>query len=194
MIIKKTIILIGLLTLFVSCEKDKKNSYTNKNIGWTIDIPKNWNVISKRNSEITKKKALDLINKEIEQKIDASGLITLLSFQKNQINAFQSGLKTLDPVYQKLWKEYNIGLKEQVYKLYKSQGYKINVSEMTTIKIDGINFYTYEFKIRNDNVNFNQLIYSGLINNIVLAVNINYNNESDKKEMLDSWLNSKFEK
>lgn len=32
------------------------------------------------------------------------------------------------------------------------------------------------------------------MNGLDFGVNINYNNESDKKEMLEVWLNSKFQK
>ena len=69
-------------------------------------------------------------------------------------------------------------------------------TETKIIEIDGLEFHTYEFTIYSPegDIILNQIMYSRLINGLDFGVNINNNNESDKKEMLDVWLNSKFNK
>ena len=92
------------------------------------------------------------------------------------------------------WKEINAALKELMYSTYVERGIKTDSSTTETIKIDGLEFTSYQMTIYSPegDVIINQIMYSRLINGLDFGVNINYNNESDKKEMLDAWLNSKF--
>lgn len=202
--IKLTILLF--LTVLFSCKTDPnkqidegkitENTYHSEKIGWTMEIPKGWNITHKSDLDKRTKKGLDAISETAGAEIDASELKQLLNFQKNQFNIFQSTSEPFEVEYEGEWKENNAGLKELVYSTYVERGIRTDSTETKTIKIDGLEFQSYEFTIYSPNgdVILNQIMYSRLINGLVFGVNINYNNETDKQEMLDAWLNSRFKK
>lgn len=176
--------------------KFENDIYSSKEIGWTINIPKNWKIISKEQNKEYEKIGLDAMEKIADGEIDISGLKNLIGFQKNQFNMFQSTSEPFELEYQGEWEENNDELKDLIYNTYENQGIKVDSTTTKIIKVDGLDFQTYEFTIYSPkgNLILNQLMYSRLINGLDFGVNINYNNESDKNEMLNSWLNSKFRK
>ncbi len=205
--IRYTTILLGILISITSCGQIDPNKqidegnvendvYSSKEIGWTIDIPNNWKIISREQNEEFQKKGLNAIENIVDGEIDASGLKNLIGFQKNLFNIFQSTSELFELEYEGEWEENNAGLKELIYITYLDQGTKVDSTATKIIKIDGLDFHTYEFTIYGPkgDVILNQLMYNQLINGFDFGVNINYNNESDKKEILDAWLNSKFRK
>lgn len=204
--INKGIIYILLLSMF-SCGqidpnkqidegKIENHSYSSKEIGWTINIPENWTVTSREQNEKYEKKGLDAMEELVEGEIDISGLKNLIGFQKNRFNIFQSTSEPFKLEYEGEWEETNNGVKELIYNTYLQQGIRVDSTATEIIKIDGLDFHSYEFIVYgpNNDVILNQLMYSRLINGFDFAANINYNNDSDKKEMLNAWMNSKFKK
>ncbi len=201
---KLTILLFS--TVLFSCKTDPnkqidegkitENIYHSEEIGWTMEIPKGWHVTHKSDLDKRTKKGLDAIGETAGIEIDASGLKQLLNFQKNQFNIFQSTSEPFEEEYEGEWEENNIGLKELIYRTYLEKGIRADSTETRTIKIDGLEFKSSEFTIYSPKgeVVLNQILYSRLINGLDFGVNINYNNESDKKEMLEAWSNSKFKK
>lgn len=205
--IRRIIMFFGIVILFTSCEKIdpnkqidegefKNNIYSSKEIGWTIKIPEKWKIISRKQNEANEKRGLEAINKTIEGEIDASKLKNLIGFKKNRFNLFQSTSEPFKLEYEGEWEGNNIEIKKMLYRTYLSQGIKADSTITKIINIDGFDFYSYEFTIRSPkgDVILRQLMYSRLINGFDFGVNINYNNESDKKEMLNVWLNSTFKK
>ncbi|MBD3864671.1 hypothetical protein [Olleya marilimosa] len=200
------ILTILTFTLFISCKTDPnkqidegkitENKYHSKEIGWTMEIPKGWNVTHKSVLDERTEKGLDAINETAGIEYDASGLKQLLNFQKNKFNIFQSTSEPFELEYEGEWEENNAGLKELIYNTYLQRGMKTDSTETKTIEIDGLKFQSYEFTIYSPkgDVILNQIMYSRFINGLDFGVSINYNNESDKKEMLDVWLSSKFKK
>jgi hypothetical protein len=161
-----------------------------------MEIPKNWDVTHKSILDKRLEKGLDAITETAGNEFDVSGLKKLLNFQKNQFNIFQSTSEPFQAEYEGEWEENNAGLKELIYNTYVQKGIKTDSTETKIAKIDGLEFQSYKFTIYNPkgDVILNQIMYSRLINGFDFGVNINYNNESDKKEMLEAWLNSKFQK
>ena len=202
--IKLTILLF--LTVLMSCKTDPneqidegkitENTYHSKEIGWTMDIPKGWKVTHKSVLDERTEKGLDALSETVGFEYDASQLKQLLNFQKNQFNIFQSTSEPFEVEYEGEWEENNHGLKDLLYNTYLEKGIKTDSTETKTVTIDGLEFISYGFTIysKKGDVILNQIMYSRLINGMDFGVNINYNNESDKKEMLEAWLNSKFRK
>ena len=201
----KLTFLLCLIVLF-SCKTDPnkqidegkitKNSYHSEEIGWTMEIPKGWYVTNKSALDKRTKKGLDAISETAGIEYDASSLKQLLNFQKNQFNIFHSTSETFEEEYEGEWNVNNAGIKELVYNTFMERGIRTDSTETKTIKIDGLEFQSYGFTIYSPkgDVILNQIMYSRLINGLDFGVNINYNNETYKQEMLDSWLNSKFKK
>lgn len=200
-------ICFGILVALISCGQIDPNKqidegtfkndvYSSQELGWTIEIPSNWDIISRAQTDAYEEKGREAFEKTLEGDIDFSDLKNLIGFQKNKFNIFQSTSEPITLEDQEQWEENNAGLKELIYITYENEGIKVDSTETTLEKVDGLNFHTYEFTIYSPNgdVILNQLLYSRLINGLDFGVNINYNNEADKKEMLNSWLNSTFRK
>ncbi|WP_033957040.1 hypothetical protein [Psychroserpens jangbogonensis] len=199
------VIFLALILSITSCKQVDPNKqidegkvendfYSSKEIGWTMNIPSNWEVTSREQNEENQKKGLDVIEDMVDGEIDISGLKNLIGFQKNVFNMFQSTSEPFELEYEGEWEENNAGLKILIYETYLQQGIKTDSTATKIVKIDDLDFHTYTFTIYSpkDEVILNQIMYSRLINGFDFGVNINYNNESDKDEMLEVWLNSKF--
>lgn len=198
---------IGLIITLTSCGqtdpnknidegKVEGNTYKSQEIGWTIEMPKGWAVIDKNKTKETNEKGLKALEETVEGEIDYSRLKNLISFQKNQFNIFQSTSEPFELEYEGEWEENNSALKEIIYTTYLNQGMKADSSATTTEKIDGMEFQKYSFTIYSPKgeVILKQIMFSRLINGFDFGVNINYNNDKDRDELLKVFRNSKFKK
>lgn len=176
--------------------KVEGNVYTSEEIGWTIEIPKGWTVIDKEKTKEINEKGLKALEETMEGEIDYSGLKNLISLQKDQFNIFQSTSEPFKLEYEGEWEENNSALKEIIYTTYLNQGMKTDSSATTIEKIDGLDFHKYSFTIYSPKgeVILKQIMFSRLINGFDFGVNINYNNEKDRDELLKVFRNSKFKK
>lgn len=201
------VIITGLAVTLASCGqfdpnknidegKVEGNIYTSEEIGWTIEMPKGWTVIDKEKTKKTNEKGLKAIEETIDGKVDYSGLKNLISFQKNQFNIFQSTSEPFKLEYEGEWKKNNAALKEIIYTTYRNQGIKTDSSATTIEKIDGLEFHKYSFTIYSPKgeVILKQIMFSRLINGFDFGVNINYNNDKYRDELLKVFRNSKFKK
>ncbi|WP_117885199.1 hypothetical protein [Aureibaculum luteum] len=203
MIIRYTKALLVILIVMTSCKKnntdkhiDDANVYNSKEIGWTITIPNDWIVTTKKQSNSDTNKGKEILENQIGSEINISGLKNLIGFQKNAFNRFQSTSQPFEIEYPGEWEENNILLKKLMYDTFTEQEMKIDTSATMVVNIDGLDFQTYEFIIYDPDGEeiIKQQMYNRLINGFDFGVNIKYNNEADKKEMLDAWINSKFKK
>ncbi|MRX70213.1 hypothetical protein SAMN06265349_101786 [Flavobacterium resistens] len=203
--ITKTI-LFFLLSIFISCgQKDpnkqidegtiKGETYKSSDIGWTIEIPKGWSVISKDHIDSQESKGKEAIEKSSGQKVDMSQLKHLISFQKNQFNLFASTSEPFKEEYPGEYQENSKKLCNMIYQTYIDNKIKTDSSSGKEI-IQGLEFNVFRTTIYapDGKVILNQIMYNRLINGFDFGVNINYNNDEDKKAMLDAFKNSKFTK
>ena len=199
------LILISLVILFVSCEKKNSNkiqksnvienqTYTNDKIGWTMKIPVDWEVIEEKKSFERDLDGLKLIESTTGDKYETSEWNNMLAFKKNEQNLFSSTAEKFDTIIHGSWKESNSKLKKIIYNTYLKQGLDADSSITKTEIIDKLRFeyYSFTFYDADKKVILNQICYSNLINGYDLGVNINYDNERDKEEILRKWRNSKF--
>lgn len=198
--------LISIILFFCSCDhvdpnkqidegKVKGTLYESKEIGWSIEIPKEWKIISKDQVEANDEKGKNAIEKSTGQQIDTKALKHLISFQKDQFNTFSS---TSEPFKEEFPGEYQQNSKfinEILYNTYTSQGIKADTASGKEI-IQGLEFNAFYAKIYGPDgkLILNQILYSRLINGYDFGVNINYNNDQDKKIMMNAFLKSKFTK
>lgn len=176
--------------------KVERNLYTSGEIGWTIEIPKGWTVVDKEEKQAANEKGKKAIEETIKEDFDFSRLKNLIGFQKNQFNIFQSTSEPFELEYEGEWEENNSELKKILFATYKNQGIKADSSTTSIEKIDGLDFHTYSFTIYSPKgvVILKQLLFSRLINGYDFGVNLNYNNDKDRDELLRVFRNSKFKK
>lgn len=134
---KNTFILItGILITLYSCGKVNpnktidegkvdQNTYTSEEIGWTIEIPKGWQVTTMEYKEQKEKKGYDAL-KEVTGDFDYDELRNLIGFQKNQFNVFQSTSEPFKLEYEGEWEDNNQLLKETMFYTYENQGIKVD--------------------------------------------------------------------
>jgi|SRR5690554_2660561 len=172
----------------------ENNFYTSEEIGWTIEIPKGWNVVDLNKQKKNNEKGLKMIEESMGSPINATGLKHLINFDKNNFNSFNSTSEPFIEEYEGEWEENNSFIKDIIYETFTNQGVKVEVSEIRTEIIDGLEFKVFTNKLFSpkDEVILTQLMYSRLINGYDFGVNINYNNEKDRDEMLRVFKASKF--
>ncbi len=202
---KLTTLFLTLITLTIfSCSPIDPNKqidegnvkgeiYESKEIGWSIEIPNSWAVTSKDKIEASDQKGKDALEKSTGLELNTKELKHLISFQKNQFNIFAS---TSEPVKEAFPGEYQSSYKtlnQLIYQTFIDQGIKADSSSGKEM-IQGLEFNTFYTTIYGPNgkVLLNQIMYSRLMNGFDFGVNINYNNEQDKKTMIDAFKKSKF--
>ena len=204
---KKTLLIFISTLTIISCKpsnpnknidegKVEGNTYTSQEIGWTIAIPDGWEVVDREKSEDMREKGTQALEETIDQEVDFSGVKTLIAFQKNQFNIFQSTSEPFKLEYEGEWEINNAAIKALIFETFVNQGIKADSSATSVETIDGLDFQTYSFTIYGPTgeVILNQILYSRLINGFDFAANINYNNEKDKETQLQAFRNSKFKK
>ncbi|MEI2675474.1 MAG: hypothetical protein V9F05_15665 [Chitinophagaceae bacterium] len=204
---KKTLLIFISTLTIISCTpsdpnknidegKVEGNTYTSQEIGWTIAIPDGWEVVDREKSEDMREKGTQALEETIDQEVDFSGVKTLIAFQKNQFNIFQSTSEPFKLEYEGEWEINNAAIKALIFETFVNQGIKADSSATSVETIDGLDFQTYSFTIYGPTceVILKQILYSRLINGFDFAANINYNNEKDKETQLQAFRNSKFKK
>ncbi len=199
-------LLIGVLPLaFNSCTQTdpnkeidegivEENTYTSQELGWTINIPDKWEVVSR--DELQEKMSMgeEAIEETYEEDIDASTVKNLISFKKDQFNIFTSTSQPFDEEYPNQWNEVNTEIRGMLYHTYVSKGIKVDSSSSETV-IDGQKFYVSSFALYSPKgeLILNQDMYSCLRNDIDFAATLNYNNPVDKEIMEKALKGSKFQ-
>jgi hypothetical protein len=153
-------------------------------------------VIEKEKTKENNEKGLKALQETMDAEIDYSGLKNLISLQKDLFNIFQSTSEPFKVESEGEWEENSAALKEIIYLTYLDQGIKADSSATTTEVIDGLEFQKYSFTIYSPKGKFilSQIMYSRLINGFDFGVNINYNNDKYRDELLMAFRNSKFKK
>jgi hypothetical protein len=173
----------------------KENTYISREIGWTINIPDGWAVVPKDKRVDTDKQGLEFIKNATDVNLQITELKHLISFKKNRFNVFLSTIEPFGSNDIVEWQENNKALRELILATYNKQGLKASATDISTETIDGLEFQRYEITIHgpDDNILLSQLSYSRLIKGLDFGISISFNNPTDKKTMLNSWLNSQFD-
>jgi hypothetical protein len=167
--------------------------YSNSEIGWTMRIPNGWTTISRDDQAQTTQSGLEVVASATGQEIDYSGLMHLISFQKNRFNQFQSTIEPYNTEELGDWIEHNKFVYKLVYDTYENQGMKVDTSS-TTDKIDNRVFQLFRMKLYgpDGNIILFQDMYTRLIKGYQFGAILNYNNSIDKGAMQKVWFESKF--
>ncbi|TCC93598.1 hypothetical protein EZ428_02170 [Pedobacter frigiditerrae] len=197
----KTILfsIFAVITIFIACnsspkqEKPKLETYTNEEIGWTIEIPAGFQSLSQSRIAANEQKGKEAIGKVAEGDIKMDSLRHLVNFQKNQFNSFGA---TIEPYAEKKAGDYLVNnqlIKKLIFDTYTNQKIKIDTLSGKE-EIAGLTFQTFNIKIYGPTgeVLMNQIMFNQLIKGYDFGVNINYNNETDKENLLNAFKNSSF--
>lgn len=175
---------------------DSNNLYTADEIGWTVNMPMNWEVQPKNEIRRHTESGLKKIEKTLNQEVDISGLKQLLNLKKDRFNLFLSSIESYD--------ENEIGsYSEHIYEVYdilKQTNASNDISATyreDSVEIDGLLFYVFKSTLHNKDkpeIILHQAIYSRLINGYDFGMTIIYNREESLEELKKMIFTSKFSK
>ena len=170
------------------------NVYTSREVGWTMEIPKGWSVLTKDRLESMERKGLEALHDVVDQPIDLSGLKSLISLQKDRSNVFQSTSERFVVEREGEWEETDAALKDVIISAYQSRRINAKATKTRLELIDGLQFHTYTITLygKTGGVVLKQIMYSRLINGYDFAANIAYTDDRARDEMLIAWTASKF--
>jgi hypothetical protein len=204
---KKSTLLLLVFSCFFACKKPKKqpygnkdiiqnNIFENKEIGWKMEIPKNWKIIKRKESHKAVLEGYEKVESTTGEKYDKNQFTNILKFEKDMFNFFSSTIEKYDKKVHGKWSETNKKTKEIIYETYLKQGIKVDSSATKTENINGVEFETYELTLYNqkNEIALNQIMFSQYINGFDFGININFNNEEDRELLLKHWRESKFMK
>ena len=198
--------LLAILTLilFVSCKTDpnkqvdegtvNENKYHSNEIGWTIEIPKGWNVTQRGESQKREDKGLKLLNEANGIDYDTSGLKQLISFQKDRRHVFSATSEKFELEYEGEYEEQKKLVKELLYNTYAENGIKVDTISSKEI-IDNLEFDLFKITVYGPKgeILLYQDLYCRYMNGLDFGVNLNYLNDKEKTELMNAWKNSTFE-
>lgn len=173
---------------------DKAYTYTVDEVGWTVVLPENWDVMSKRENYDMTKRGRQLIEENSGQKVDDSKLIDLVSIKKKQYNIFQATMEPFDTTTDGDYDQASIAVHELITGLYKSKEVPFDQS-LGAVRIDGIMFDRLEITVYSPDkkkVIIEQKIFNALINGYDFSMAISYNDTAYRKTLMGMVMNSKF--
>lgn len=165
------------------------NKYTSQALGWTMEFPDNWTITSKSSLESLDERSKESVN---DTTSDMQGIKRTLAFQKDFDNNFQSSWEAFsgdEAQYKRIIANNHL----MIYTNYLDRKmYTDTVAGKLTVS--GVTFDTYEISLtdKKTTVFATQLLLNSLVKGKFMTVTINYNNEADKKKMLDLFKKSTF--
>lgn len=165
------------------------NTFTSQALGWTMEFPDNWIVTTKSSLESMDERSKLATGDSVSE---MSGIKRTLAFQKNYDNNFQSTWEEFSGDEAK-YKRIISNIHEMIYNNYLDQRTSLD-SVAGKLEVGGVTFDTYQVSLFDrDNKNFaNQLLLTAIVKNKFMSVTIAYNNDADKKKILDLFKKSTF--
>jgi hypothetical protein len=191
-------ILAVIATCITSCigqTTPQENKIYNKDFKWSITIPAGFDTVNAEKWNLMQNRGADAVEKTYGEK-PVNKAKTIFVFLNDKVNYFESNYQlydiTKDGDYLETCKDVN----NIIYGTLKSQmkGARLDSSFSTTV-ISGLAFQTFTLTITLPNsMVLNMYSYSRLFGKKEFSVNITAVNRQREKELLDAWLNSRFEK
>ncbi len=173
---------------------DSNFEYTCTEVGWETQLPKDWHLLTKDETEKLNKTGKKAIEESTGTSVDMSSLRELVNLKKDVFNSFLSTIEKYDESSLGNFDKHNEDVDQLMKDAYTGKKMKFD-SRDGNEKIDNIDFHTFEIKIykpEGDDVLLNQKMYSALLKGYDFSMVMNYNNEADKQTLLKIIENSKF--
>lgn len=183
---KSLLLLPALLLLVLSCKsgasekpvEDKKAEavvYTDKETGFTINVPQGWPVTA-------------------QNKTDEEGLKSLITFAKNDYNNFEATSEPFQSEDEADHWQTTADTKLLIFENLESQGLDSDSTATTIETIDGIDFKTFSCVLYGDDGSeiLNYSIYTAVINGYDFCAHLYSNSKENKAELMKAWKNVKF--
>ena len=188
-----------LLLCFVTNSKGQtkpaQKTVYNKEFNWTISIPAGFETVSADTLSKMQDRGAKAIEKTYDEKVENNAK-TIFVFKNDQFNYFESNYQPFDTTKDGDYLESFKEVSHIIYGTFEAQipGAKLD-SSFSTQTISGLTFQTFKVAITFPNkMVMNCLMFCRLFGKKEFSVNILTVDKQKEKELLDSWLNSKFGK
>ena len=194
---KIKIICLIILLGFNSCKSQTESNpkiIHNKDFNWTITIPENFNSINETEWNKTQQKGKDAIEKTFGEEI-TNQATTIFAFVNGQFNNFEANYQPYDIEIDGNYLETNNDVNEILYQTFETQMPQAKLDSISsTQKISGLKFQRFDVIIDFPNgMKMKTIGFSRLFDKKEFTVNITAVDEKIGKQMLEAFLNSKFE-
>ena len=197
------IALIFIILLFVSCRtredmsayfdegRIEDNAYISDSAGWKMAIPEGWELTQKINEE-----DVNAAQEYFDTKLTMPFISSLISLKKETLNTFRSCIYNNVKGNIEELKEFMASNMKSISSV-RSPVENITISPIGKEFIDSIEFHTYSYQLYLPypiNKKVYGISYMSLIGNKYIEISMNYTNSKSKKEIMDAWRNSVFDK
>ncbi len=192
------------LFLIISCVSSDPNdeidegfisdeTYTNEEIGWSMDVPRGWEITTKQAIQESNERGLEIVEENTNIKIDASGLKHLLNFESDDGSSFMSNIEPFPIEDKSQWDENEEFIYQLIQEAYDSQGIQYQ-SDRYTERVDDLVFNVIKIELLGDEneLLMTQLIFTRHIIGYNFGATLNCTSEESKKTLLTAWRTSKF--
>ena len=191
------------LSLNYSCISQTKddsqvdmNIFSSNQLGWTMPVPKHWEIVQRENLEVQANKGLKMIDTSNSDKFkeDLLKTVYLLSFKKDKRKMF-TALATPNDTTIVSFEMQNRNSKNALFYSLKKQGIRVDSTwGKEYIQSKAFTTFTITAYDKSNNPFVNQIYYNRQIDNYMFSVIIMYDDTETKDLLMDYWKKSKFER
>ena len=191
-------LLLFLFYFLTNCKgqtaSEKKTVY-NKEFKWTISIPAGFDTVSADRWAKMQNRGAELIEKTYDAPVENNAK-TIFVFRKDQFNYFESNYQPFDIAQDGDYLEKFREVNNILYTTFQVQMKGAALDSSSSIQtIDGLTFQAFKVVITMPNkMVLNWQLFSRLFGKKEFTVNLMTVDKRREKELLDSLLNSKFDK
>lgn len=190
---------IILLTFFISKGQTLIKELKIQEVGWTLFIPNDANILNAAQFDTIQKRAFNAINKTYGVSPEEFNKVKpLFTIRQGQFNFFGSTINPYDSSMFDNWQQSYLASKGLIMNLFRQQGPDLEVTDTASSKetIDGLTFEKFYIKTFYPQQNITLISYwfyrkHGKYD---FSINISYTDESIGRKFLDIIKSSKFEK
>jgi hypothetical protein len=196
---KKTIYIHFIVNFFLSScsgqNKIEKKTIYNKDFKWTIAIPAGFDTVDAKVWAKMQNRGAETIEKTYDVEVENQAK-TIFVFRNDQVNYFESNYQPFDTTKDGNYIESFREVNKILYGTFQAQMKDATLdSTSSSLLINGLLFQTFKINITLPNkMVLRMLMYSRLFGKKEFTVNIMTLDRNKEKELLDCWLNSKFER
>ncbi len=192
-----TVFYLFVLIGFQSCNRPTKSAPETLKIeafNWSVEIPENFEPINQEEWNKTLKKGIDAIEDTIEGTVDNQA-VTIFIYKNGEFNNFEANWQPFDVEVDGDYLESYSEVNEILYQTFETQMPNAKLDSISSIqKISGLEFQRFDISIDFPNgIKMKSVGFSRLFGKKEFTMNITSVDESIGKNMLDAFLNSKFE-
>ncbi|MFT5819866.1 MAG: tetratricopeptide (TPR) repeat protein [Crocinitomix sp.] len=164
----------------------------NKEVGWKIEVPAGWEIISEDETKESDQRGVDAIVEAVDIEVDMSGFLNLLNIQKDESNFLNIYAEPFFEEYLGEWELTNQYTQDILVATYESQGVSPKISPVSIAEISGLEFRTYtaDLSANRSGKKVKQTFYSRLHNGYDLSAILTFTDETINEEMTEIWKSS----